>query len=119
MNASDADEFKAMLQEVNAHTENDHWEVWEKTDVPKGKTFSQPSGHSSASAESILEPFTSISPTHIHGGKQKHPGQLLGDLFLLWSTGFHSVMPDSNLLLSLETRQIDFVLAFPAGRSRM
>ncbi len=28
MNANDLEEFKnAMLQEVNAHTENDHWEV--------------------------------------------------------------------------------------------
>jgi hypothetical protein len=25
---------KAMLQEVNAHTENDHWEVCEKAKVP-------------------------------------------------------------------------------------
>jgi hypothetical protein len=35
MNAADSVEFKmAMLQEVNAQTKNDHWEVLEKTDVP-------------------------------------------------------------------------------------
>jgi hypothetical protein len=36
MNANDLAEFKtAMLKEVNAHTENDHWEVWEKADEPR------------------------------------------------------------------------------------
>jgi hypothetical protein len=35
MNADDSAEFKkAMLEEVNAHTENGHWEVWEKAEVP-------------------------------------------------------------------------------------
>jgi hypothetical protein len=34
MNADDSAEFKkAILEEVNAHTENDHWEVWERADV--------------------------------------------------------------------------------------
>jgi hypothetical protein len=38
MNAVDSAEFKnAMLQEVNAHSDNDHWEVWEKASVPEGQ----------------------------------------------------------------------------------
>jgi hypothetical protein len=34
MNADDSANKKVMLDEVNAHTENDHWEVWEKAEVP-------------------------------------------------------------------------------------
>jgi hypothetical protein len=38
VSADDLAEFKkAMLGEVNAHTENDHWEVWEKAKVPAGQ----------------------------------------------------------------------------------
>jgi hypothetical protein len=38
MNADDSAEFKkAMLDEVNAHTQNDHWEVMERADVPAGQ----------------------------------------------------------------------------------
>jgi hypothetical protein len=51
MNADDLAEFKkAMLEEVNAHTDtNDHWEVWLKADVPVGQDILL-SGHSDKSA---------------------------------------------------------------------
>jgi hypothetical protein len=55
MNASDADEFKAMLQEVNAHTRMTTGKFGENGRSQRAKTFT--AGHlgiSSASAESIL-----------------------------------------------------------------
>jgi hypothetical protein len=38
MNADDLVEFKrAMLNEVNAHSQNDHWEGMERAEVPAGQ----------------------------------------------------------------------------------
>ena len=34
MGAKDSGAFKkAIIKEANAHTDNDHWEVWEKKDI--------------------------------------------------------------------------------------
>jgi hypothetical protein len=74
MNASDADEFKkAMLQEVNAHTENDHWEVWKKTDVPKGQDI-LPAIWAFKRKRRIdtRAVYKHKARLNIHGGKQKH-----------------------------------------------
>jgi hypothetical protein len=36
--AEDSPEFKAaMLKEVDAHTDKEHWEVWAKADAPAGQ----------------------------------------------------------------------------------
>jgi hypothetical protein len=57
MNANDLAEFKkAMLEEVNARTENDHWEVWEKAKVPPAaKIFCQQSGLRGLQVQGTLE----------------------------------------------------------------
>jgi hypothetical protein len=38
MDDHDSKDFQeAMLKEVNAHTDNEHWEVWARSDVPPGQ----------------------------------------------------------------------------------
>jgi hypothetical protein len=74
MEASDADDFKtAMLQEVNAHTENDHWEVWKKADVPANQDI-LPAIWAFKRKRRIdtRAVYKHKARLNIHGGKQKH-----------------------------------------------
>jgi hypothetical protein len=74
MDAHDAAEFKAaMLKEADAHTDNDHWEVWAKCDIPKGQdilpavwAFKQ---KRRINTRSIYKYKACLN---IHGGMQKH-----------------------------------------------
>jgi hypothetical protein len=74
MNADDSAEFKtAMLKEVNAHTENDHWEVWEKADVPTNQDV-LPAVWAFKRKRRIdtREVYKYKARLNIHGGMQKH-----------------------------------------------
>jgi hypothetical protein len=54
-----AEFIKAMKEEVNAQTENGHWELLPRSQVPEGVKFLTPCGLSVASAESLLKKYTS------------------------------------------------------------
>jgi hypothetical protein len=115
MNAADSEEFKkAMLQEVNAHTDDDHWEVWAKADIPAEQDV-LPAVWAFKRKRRIdtRVVYKHKARLNIHGGKQKQGVNY-------WETYSPVVNWISirlclilTLLLRWKTRQIDFVLAFP------
>jgi hypothetical protein len=115
MNASDAMDFKAaMLREVDAHTANDHWEVWAKCDVPAGQDI-LPAVWAFKRKRRIdtRAVYKYKARLNIHGGMQTHGVNY-------WET-YSPVVNWFSIRLALilallfgwHTRQIDFVLAFP------
>jgi hypothetical protein len=115
MNAADAADFKqAMLKEANAHTDNEHWEVWAKADVPDKQDI-LPAVWAFKRKRRIdtREVYKHKARLNIHGGKQKHGVNY-------WET-YSPVVNWFSIRLCLiltlicgwKTRQIDFVLAFP------
>jgi hypothetical protein len=115
MRADDAQEFKqAMLVEVNAHTSKGHWELWEKADVPAEQGI-LPSVWAFKRKRRIdtREIYKYKARINAHGGKQKH-GINFWDTYspvVNWySIRLCLIM---TLLFQWNTRQLDFVLAFP------
>jgi hypothetical protein len=74
MNVDDLADFKkAMLGEVNAHTQNDHWEVMERAEVPASQDI-LPSVWAFRRKRRIdtREVYKYKACLNIHGGMQKH-----------------------------------------------
>jgi hypothetical protein len=74
MNAADSLDFKkAMLKEVDAHTDHDHWEVWEKSEIPTKQDI-LPSVWAFKRKRRIdtREVYKYKARLNIHGGMQKH-----------------------------------------------
>jgi hypothetical protein len=115
MNADDSAEFKtAMLEEVNTHTENDHWEVWEKVKVPAGQDV-LPGIWAFKRKRQIdtRDIYKDKAHLNIHGGMQKHDGnywETYSPVVNLFSIGLCLIL---ILLFKWKTRQIDLVIAFP------
>jgi hypothetical protein len=115
MEATDTDDFKkAMLQEVDTHTENDHWEVWKKADVPANQDI-LPAIWAFKRKRRIdtRTVYKHKSRLNIHGGKQKHGinyWETYSPVVTWFSIRLCLIL---TLLLGWKTRQIDFVLAFP------
>ena len=115
MKADDSKEFlKAMLKEADAHTSHDHWEVWLKSKVPSWQDI-LPSVWAFKRKRRIdtRRIYKYKARLNIHGGMQKYGVNY-------WETYSPVVNWFSirlclifALLLYWETRQIDFVLAFP------
>jgi hypothetical protein len=115
MKAEDSPEFKAaMPKEVDAHTDKEGWEVWAKADAPAGQDI-LPSVWSFKRKRRIYarEIHKRKARINAHGGKQTHGVNY-------WET--HSPVVNwfsirlcliMLLIFKWETRQIDFVLAFP------
>jgi hypothetical protein len=106
--------IQAMKDEVQAHTDNDHWELVTRTSVPKGMKV-LPSVWAMKRKRRILsrEVYKWKARLNVHGGRQE-----LGVNY--WET----YAPVVNwftirlfLILSIlnkwHSRQIDFVLAYP------
>jgi hypothetical protein len=114
MNAVDLAEFKtAMLQEVNAHTENDHREVWEKASMPAGLDV-LPAVWAFKRKQQIdtRKVYKYKARLNIHGGMQKHGvnyWETYSQVVNWFSIWLCLIMA---LLFKWKTRQIDFVLAF-------
>jgi hypothetical protein len=115
MRADDAQEFKrAMLTEVNAHTSKGHWELWTKSEVPADQTV-LPAVWAFKRKRRIdtREVYKYKARINAHGGKQTHGVNY-------WET-YSPVVNWFSIRLCLilalifkwNTRQIDFVLAFP------
>jgi hypothetical protein len=74
MKADDAVEFKqVMLREVDAHTKQEHWEVWAKADVPPDQDI-LPSAWNFKRKRRIdtREVYKYKARINAHGGKQTH-----------------------------------------------
>jgi hypothetical protein len=88
MAAHDAAEFKkAMLKEADAHSDNDHWEVWKKCDVPEGHDI-LPAVWAFKRKRRIdtRAVYKYKARLNIHGGMQ-NMGLTTGKLTPRWSTG--------------------------------
>jgi hypothetical protein len=115
MKADDSDEFlKAMSEEIDAHSDNDHWELVNKDDIP--------AGHDVLPAVWAFRRKRKISTQavykwkarlNLHGGRQTYGVNY-------WET-YAPVVNWFSIRLFLimaiakgwHTRQIDFVLAYP------
>ena len=115
MSAPDRTQFeRAMADEVKSHTDNKHWEVVERSAVPKG-TKVLPAAWAMRRKRRIAtkEVHKWKARLNVHGGKQE-----LGVNY--WTT-YAPVVGWSTIRLFLitmllngwESRQVDFVLAFP------
>jgi Reverse transcriptase (RNA-dependent DNA polymerase) len=105
---------KAMVDEVAAHTDNDHWEIIPRSLVPKG-TKVLPAVWAMRRKRRLAtgEPYKWKARLNVHGGKQEHGVNY-------WETYAPVIAWDTiRLFLVLailnkwHTRQIDFVLAYP------
>jgi hypothetical protein len=115
MDAHDAAEFKtAMLKEVDAHTNNEHWEVGKCSEVPARQDI-LPAVWAFKRKRRIdtQAVYKHKARLNIHGGMQKHGVNY-------WETYSPVVNWFSiclclilTLLFTWHTQQIDFVLAFP------
>jgi hypothetical protein len=115
MNANNSAAFKkAMLKEVNAHTDNKHWEVWERADVPSNQDI-LPAVWAFKRKHQIdnRKAYKYKACLNIHGGMQKHGVNY-------WET-YSPVVNWFSIRLCLiltvlfkwSTHQIDCLLAFP------
>jgi hypothetical protein len=115
MDAKDASLFKeAMIQECDTHTENDHWEVWEKKDVPPDQDM-LPLAWAFRRKRRVLsrKVHKYKARINVHGGMQKHGinyWETYSPVVNWFSIRLCLIM---TLIFSWNTRQIDFVLAFP------
>ena len=115
MKEPDRDEFeKAMIKEVTAHTDNEHWIIVAKSSVPKGETI-LPAVWAMRRKRRITtgEVYKWKARLNVHGGKQVH-GVNYWETYapvIGWTTiRLYLVLA---LLNKRATRQIDFVLAYP------
>ncbi len=115
MNAQDSAAFKkAMLKECDAHTDNEHWEVWAKADVPPEQDI-LPAVWAFKRKRRIdtREVYKYKARLNIHGGMQKHGvnyWETYSPVVNWFSIRLCLIL---TLLFRWKTRQIDFVLAFP------
>ena len=115
MKAPDAKRFKqAMLDEVDAHTNKGHWEVWAKADVALGQDVLQAVwAFKRKSRIDTRQVYKYKARINAHGGEQTH-GINYWEIYLPvvnWSS--IRLCLNMALLFNWKTRQIDFVLAFP------
>ena len=115
MNAQDSAAFKkAMIKECDAHSDNGHWEVWERANVPKEQDV-LPAVWAFKRKRRIdtREVYKYKARLNIHGGRQKHGVnycETYSPVVNWFSIRLCLIM---TLIFGWKTRQIDFVLAFP------
>jgi Reverse transcriptase (RNA-dependent DNA polymerase)/GAG-pre-integrase domain len=111
----DGEQFrKAMVDEVAAHTDNDHWEIVPRSLVPSG-TKVLPAVWAMRRKRRLAtgEPYKWKARLNVRGGKQEYGVNY-------WETYAPVIAWDTirlflvlSLLNKWHTRQIDFVLAYP------
>jgi len=115
MKAPDAQQFEdAMLEEVESHTENEHWEVVSRASVPHGtKVLAAVWAFRRKRRILSKQVYKWKARLNIHGGQQEH-----GVNF--WETyapvvGWTTIRMFLVLMLlnDWKSKQVDFVLAFP------
>ena len=115
MRAEDKDEFlKEMTKEVDSHTDNEHWVIIKRSKVPKGHQV-LPSVWAMRRKRRIdtQEIYKWKARLNLHGGKQTK-GLNYWETYApvaAWST--IRIIMNLAAMMGWETRQLDFVLAFP------
>ena len=115
MQAHDKDAFKqAVIEEVNAHIEGNHWELIDKNNVPDGtKVIDSVWAMRRKRDIKTREVYKHKARLNIHGGQQVygvHYNETYSPVVQWSSVRLALIM---SLLQGWATRQIDFVLAFP------
>ena len=106
--------IKAMQDEIDAHTENRHWKVISRTQVPEGvKVLPSVWAMKRKRRISTGEVYKWKARLNLHGGKQEH-GINYWETYsatLAWPT--IRFLLTQSLIMGWHTRQIDFTLAYP------
>jgi hypothetical protein len=111
----DSKQFEeAMLKEVQDHTENEHWVITNRKDVPEG-TAVLPAVWAMRRKRRITTgaPYKWKARLNLHGGKQEH-GVNYWETYapvIAWTT--IRLFLVLVLLNGWKSRQVDFVLAYP------
>ena len=111
----DKEQFqKAMQEEINAHTENKHWEIIPQDQVPEGvKVLPSVGAMKRKRRISTGEVYKWKARLNLHGGKQEHSINYWEtySATLAWTT--IRFMLTQSIIMGWRTRQIDFTLAYP------
>ena len=119
MNQPDKRQFqRAMQEEINAHTENKHWEIISRNTVPEGVKV-LPSVWAMKRKRRIAtgEIYKWKARLNLHGGKQEH-GVNYWETYaatLAWPT--IRFLLTQSIIMGWKTRQIDFTLAYPQAEA--
>ena len=119
MQQPDKEKFKqAMVEEIKAHTENKHWEVIERSDVPEGDKILPPVwAMKRKRCMATGKVYKWKARLNIHGGKQEY-GINYWETYaatLAWLT--IRFMITQAIIRGWETRQIDFTLTYPQAEA--
>ena len=119
MRQPDKENFKkTMMEEINAHTNNKHWEIIKRKDVPEGvKVLPSVWAMKRKRRISTGEVYKWKARLNLHGGKQEH-GINYWETYaatLAWPT--IRFMLTQALIMGWQTRQIDFTLAYPQAEA--
>ena len=115
MKEPDSDQFKAAMdEEIRAHTENGHWKIRKRLDVPVG-TKILPSVWAMRRKRRISTnlPYKYKARLNLHGGKQEY-GVNYWETYapvIAWTT--IRLFLILTIMNGWASRQIDFVLAYP------
>ena len=115
MKAPDSAEFKKALDdEIDSHSDNEHWEVIRRDQVPKGvKVLPAVWAFRRKRRIATQEVYKRKARLNLHGGKQEH-GVNYWETYapvVGWST--IRLFLISMILNKWTSKQVDFVLAFP------
>jgi DNA-nicking Smr family endonuclease len=115
MRQPDKEQFKkAMQEEINAHTENKHREIIPQDQVPEGVKV-LPSVWTMKQKRRISngEVYKWKARLNLHGGKQEYSINYWETYAatLAWTT--IQCLLTYSIIIGLQTRQIDFTLAYP------
>ena len=105
---------KAMQEEINAHTENKHWEIIPQDQVPEGvKVLILVWAMKQKRQISTDEVYKWKARLNLHGGKQECSINYWEtcSATLAWTT--IQFMLTQSIIMGWQIRQIDFTLAYP------
>jgi hypothetical protein len=115
MAASDKDQFlEAIVKEVNAHIENNHWILVPKSEVPEGtKVLDSIWAMKHKRDIKTQQVYKHKARLNIHGGQQEygvHYTETYSPVVNWFSVQLIAIL---SIINGWHTRQIDFVLAYP------
>ena len=115
MRQPDKDEFvKAIVQEVNAHIDRNHWELIPRSQVPKGNDI-LPAVWSMKRKRDIKtrQVYKWKARLNVHGGKQKFGINYFETYSPVVNWFSIRLMLVLSILNKWHTRQVDFIQAYP------
>ena len=115
----DKEQFKqAMLDEINAHTENKHCKIIERREVPEGvKVLPSVWAMKRKRRISTGKIYKWKARLNLHGGKQEHGINYWETYAALLAWPTIQFMLTQAIIMGWKTRQIDFTLAYPQAEA--